>query len=1030
MDGPSVERNVYQLFKNQRGFQALGVDVWDGSASDVKRYFVDLTGTSYPVLLKGGLVGSQYGLDRDTYMVVDQEGVVRYLSPGVLGQRYNESVLVSTIQSLLVPGYSQSSSSLSSGSVNVGSSGTQTFTVSNTGTAALTVSGITVSGTDAAQFTVSPTSFTIQAGDAAQTVTVTFTPTGGPGSRSATLSIAHNASGSSSAILLTGTALTPVLSLPQSALSFGDALVGKIAPLNLFVENTGTASLSISGMALSGTDAGQFGFTSVASTVLPGQRAQVAVVAFAPKSAGSKSAALSIVHNASGSPSIVALIGNGTLPPPPQILVNELKFGDVDVGKSKILTLTISNTGTGDLSITGISSDNGRFSISESTFTLSADSGKDITVTFLPSAAETQTGKLSIVHNGTGSPTTVALTGRGVTSAIALSTTSLPFGDVQVGQSRSLAFTVGNAGNAALRVSSIARAGADSAQFTVGPATFTINPADSIRVTVTFTPSSVGSKSASLSVAHNASGSPSSVALSGAGITSIAAPSGLTATADNNQVSLTWRPNAESALSYYIIYRSGTASALGDSVGKVDKPGTTFRDTGLGTGMYYYRIKAVDAVGNRSRESNQASATFAPVISLSSIALSFSNVSVESSGALTVTVSNTGTAALMVTSMSRADADSAQFTVSPTSFTINAGDSVKVTVTFAPTSTGPKSAMLSIAHNAIGSPATVRLSGVGLKPSVAYRPDRLSFGNVAMGAAVERPITLYNLGNDTLRVEALKVALSTGSGKEFTVTASRPNPIIAPGDSQIVAVSFRPSIPGDLTGSLTASSNDPNNRTLSISVSGVGVPLALSVDFNPADMDQKLTTAGGVRPGKKIPVQVFIEEAPQIRGFTVRIAFDPRKVAFVSGSFAAGPLVPGLIGLADVKKDYVEVGGVALGGGTGGGSGLLGTMMFEALQGFDEETTLRIPFVVWDRVPGGRQTIQTDIQFRFIGAGGPPTPDFNGDGKADFDDFFLFATAFGQQAKGENAKFDLDGDGEIGFGDFFLFAGAFGKPAP
>ncbi len=53
--------------------------------------------------------------------------------------------------------------------------------------------------------------------------------------------------------------------------------------------------------------------------------------------------------------------------------------------------------------------------------------------------------------------------------------------------------------------------------------------------------------------------------------------------------------------------------------------------------------------------------------------------------------------------------------------------------------------------------------------------------------------------------------------------------------------------------------------------------------------------------------------------------------------------------------------------------------------------------------------------------------DFTGDSKVDFDDFFLFAAAFGGSGAGDNAKFDLDGNGKIDFDDFFLFAAKFGK---
>ena len=49
--------------------------------------------------------------------------------------------------------------------------------------------------------------------------------------------------------------------------------------------------------------------------------------------------------------------------------------------------------------------------------------------------------------------------------------------------------------------------------------------------------------------------------------------------------------------------------------------------------------------------------------------------------------------------------------------------------------------------------------------------------------------------------------------------------------------------------------------------------------------------------------------------------------------------------------------------------------------------------------------------------------DFNGDGKTDFVDFFLFADAYGST----NAKFDLDGNGTVDFADFFKFVDAFGS---
>ncbi len=53
---------------------------------------------------------------------------------------------------------------------------------------------------------------------------------------------------------------------------------------------------------------------------------------------------------------------------------------------------------------------------------------------------------------------------------------------------------------------------------------------------------------------------------------------------------------------------------------------------------------------------------------------------------------------------------------------------------------------------------------------------------------------------------------------------------------------------------------------------------------------------------------------------------------------------------------------------------------------------------------------------------GPASTDFNGDGRTDFADFFLFADAFGST----DPRFDLDGSGRVDFADFFRFVDAFG----
>ena len=68
----------------------------------------------------------------------------------------------------------------------------------------------------------------------------------------------------------------------------------------------------------------------------------------------------------------------------------------------------------------------------------------------------------------------------------------------------------------------------------------------------------------------------------------------------------------------------------------------------------------------------------------------------------------------------------------------------------------------------------------------------------------------------------------------------------------------------------------------------------------------------------------------------------------------------------------------------------------------------------------------TDLPLEVISSGGTSgqaATDFNGDGKTDFVDFFLFADAYG----GTDPRFDLDGSGTVDFVDFFKFVDAFGS---
>ncbi|MGA1224448.1 MAG: S8 family serine peptidase [Phycisphaerales bacterium] len=88
------------------------------------------------------------------------------------------------------------------------------------------------------------------------------------------------------------------------------------------------------------------------------------------------------------------------------------------------------------------------------------------------------------------------------------------------------------------------------------------------------------------------------------------APTGLTATAGQGQVTLGWTANSEADLAGYRVYRSTTNGSGYVEVTTSAISSTSFTDSGLNAGTtYYFVIRAVDTSGNASSNSNQASAT-------------------------------------------------------------------------------------------------------------------------------------------------------------------------------------------------------------------------------------------------------------------------------------------------------------------------------------------------------------------------------------------------------------------------------------
>lgn len=233
------------------------------------------------------------------------------------------------------------------------------------------------------------------------------------------------------------------------------------------------------------------------------------------------------IHATSTSAIVSVTITGGTAVV--DLSATSLSFADQTAGSaSAAKTVTITNGGTSALTLTSIALSSGEtddFTLSKTCGTsLAAKASCTLSITFKPVSAGSKSATLAITDNATGSPQKIALSGTGTSAsgsaAITLSATTLAFGSQSAGTASSAkAVTVTNSGTATLTLTSIAVTGAESDDFSSTTSCGSSLAAKaSCTVSVTFKPVSKGSKSASLSIADNASGSPQKVALSGTGI--------------------------------------------------------------------------------------------------------------------------------------------------------------------------------------------------------------------------------------------------------------------------------------------------------------------------------------------------------------------------------------------------------------------------------------------------------------------------------------------------------------------------------
>lgn len=300
------------------------------------------------------------------------------------------------------------------------------------------------------------------------------------------------------------------------------------------------------------------------------------------------------------------------------------------------------------------------------------------------------------------------------------------------------------------------------------------------------------------------------------------APTNLTASVSVTTVTLNWTAPVQGPVSSYNVYR-GTIHGGPYTLLQSGVAGTSYQDTAVPNGTWFYTVTAVNA-GGESAKSNEAQASVSGTLTVTLLPSSrtFANQTVGTpSASQTAVLTNTSGAGNTVTIssklMSGANSGDYSFTDNCPSLLMS-GLNCTFNITFTPTAAGTRVANLQVFDNASGSPQAVALLGTGVAqtPGVLLNPTSLNFGDQTLSTtSTVRSIILTNTGSGVLTVSSV---VASGDFAVVTVPATNCGGSLASLATCSLNVTFTPTATGGRTGAVTVTDNasgSPHVATLS-----------------------------------------------------------------------------------------------------------------------------------------------------------------------------------------------------------------------
>lgn len=313
-------------------------------------------------------------------------------------------------------------------------------------------------------------------------------------------------------LIVTVRPIEPTLSVDPDEVAFGDVALGENRTRTVELTAGGDGSISLQNVSVLGAAADQFEVVSAPSTVGTGEPVPL-TVRFAPTEPGNQTATIRFETGDGATVGTVPVSGVGVGP----VVVlsgSPGEFDGVSVDAVTTGTIIVRNTGTDVLTVEEVTTsgtDAEAFVVRSAPDELAPGATGEITVAFDPTTEGELSATLELTSNAVVSPATVPLEGTAAAAAIGVSSRSLSFEDVAVGETGSLSVEVTNlATSQILSVEETIVTGSNPGPFAVvnGDAPFTIAPGESRTITVSYSPTDAEEETAQLQILSDAGNDP------------------------------------------------------------------------------------------------------------------------------------------------------------------------------------------------------------------------------------------------------------------------------------------------------------------------------------------------------------------------------------------------------------------------------------------------------------------------------------------------------------------------------------------